>query len=38
MRLFKESNVVNRISIKFYFEEKDRYNTWHKLEPSFNRL
>lgn len=38
MELFKESNVVEKTSINFYFEEKDKYNQWRKLEPSFNRM
>jgi len=38
MDLFRESNVVEGTSINFYFEEKDQYNNWRKIEPSFNRL
>ncbi len=38
MSLFRESNVVEGTSINFYFEEKDLYNNWRKIEPSFNRL
>jgi hypothetical protein len=36
--LFKESNTVEGTSINFYFEEKDKYNNWRKIEPSFNRM
>lgn len=38
MGLFRESNVVEGTSINFYFEEKDSYNNWRKIEPSFNRI
>ena len=38
MELFKESHTVEGNSIKFYFEYKDDYGVWRKLEPSFNRL
>lgn len=38
MRLFKESNIVEKTAIHFYFEEKNTYNVWKKIEPSFNRM
>jgi hypothetical protein len=38
MNLFRESNVVEGTAIHFYFEEKNKYNVWSKVEPSFNRL
>jgi hypothetical protein len=38
MRLFKESNTVEATAIHFYFETKDKYNVWRKVEPSFNRM
>lgn len=38
MELFRESNVVEGTCINFYFEQKDQYNNWRKVEPSFNRL
>lgn len=38
MKLFKESNVVESTAIHFYFEQKDNYNIWRKVEPSFNRM
>jgi hypothetical protein len=38
MQLFRESNVVECTAIHFYFEEKNKYNVWNKVEPSFNRL
>lgn len=38
MRLFKESHTVEGTAIHFYFETKDKYNNWRKVEPSFNRM
>lgn len=38
MQLFKESNTVEKTVINFYFEEKNEYNIWRKIEPSFNRM
>lgn len=38
MQLFKESHCVEGTSIQFYFEQKDKYNRWSKLEPSFNKI
>lgn len=38
MALFRESNTVEGTVIKFYFERKDKYNNWSKVEPSFNRM
>lgn len=39
MTLFKESNVVEKMAIKYYFYEKDeRASKWNKIEPSFNRM
>lgn len=38
MQLFKESNVVEGTAINFYFEEKNEYNIWRKIEPSFNKM
>lgn len=38
MRLFRESNTVEGTAIHFYFKTKDKYNVWHKSEPSFNRM
>jgi hypothetical protein len=38
MSMFRESNVVEATAIHFYFEEKNKYNIWNKVEPSFNRL
>ncbi|MDR1155278.1 MAG: DUF3164 family protein [Bacteroidales bacterium] len=38
MNLFRESNVVEGCVINFYFEEKNNYNVWRKIEPSFNRM
>ncbi len=38
MNLFKESNTVEGTAIHFYFETKNKYNIWSKVEPSFNRM
>lgn len=38
MSLFRESNTVEGTVVKFYFEQKDKYNNWAKVEPSFNRM
>ena len=38
MRLFKEAHTVEGTAIHFYFETKNKYNVWRKVEPSFNRL
>ena len=38
MSLFRESNTVEGTVIRFYFERKDKYNNWSKVEPSFNRM
>lgn len=38
MNLFRESNTTEKTVIHFYFEEKDKYNNWKKLEPSFNKM
>ena len=38
MQLFKESNVVERTALNFYFYEKTELGVWRKLEPSFNRM
>jgi hypothetical protein len=38
MQLFKESNTVESTVINFYFGEKNDYNVWRKIEPSFNRM
>lgn len=38
MSLFRESNAIEKTVINFYFEEKNNYNVWRKLEPSFNRM
>lgn len=36
--LFKESHCVEGTVIQFYFERKDKYNRWTKVEPSFNKM
>lgn len=38
MKLFKESNVVERNAINFYFHRRDNLGVWRKIEPSFCRL
>jgi len=38
MSLFKESHCVEGTVIQFYFERKDSYNRWLKVEPSFNKI
>ena len=38
MQLFKESNVVERMAVNFYFYERTDMGGWRKLEPSFNRM
>lgn len=38
MQLFRESNVTEKTAVHFYFEERDKYNIWRKVEPSFNRM
>lgn len=38
MQLFKESHCVEGTVIQFYFEQKDKYNRWMKVEPSFNKI
>ncbi|MFK1716202.1 DUF3164 family protein [Bacteroides fragilis] len=38
MSLFRESNTVEGSVICFYFEKRDKYNNWNRIEPSFNRM
>ena len=38
MRLFKESNVVYKTAINYYFYKRDVDGVWRKIEPSFNRM
>ena len=38
MKLFKESNVVEKTAINYYFYELSDMGVWKKLEPSFNRM
>jgi hypothetical protein len=39
MQLFKESNVVQKTALNYYFWERDgETNVWHRIEPSFCRL
>jgi hypothetical protein len=38
MKLFKESNVVEKTAINYYFYELSDMGVWKKVEPSFNRM
>ncbi|MBQ7421331.1 MAG: DUF3164 family protein [Prevotella sp.] len=38
MNLFRESNVVQRTALNYYFSKRDKDGVWRKLEPSFCRL
>lgn len=38
MGLFKESNVVMKTAINYYFSRRDKEGVWRRLEPSFCRL
>lgn len=38
MQLFKESNVVYKTAINYYFYKRDTDGVWRKIEPSFNRM
>lgn len=38
MDLFRESNVVQRTAINYYFHLRDDKNVWHRIEPSFCRM
>lgn len=38
MRMFQESNKVERTAINYYFQERDSRGVWRKIEPSFNRM
>jgi len=38
MKLFRESNVVMRNAVNYYFSKKGADGVWHRIEPSFCRL
>ncbi len=38
MDLFRESNVVQRTALNYYFSKRDKDGVWRRLEPSFCRL
>lgn len=38
MALFKESNVVQKTAVNYYFHQKDKDGVWRRIEPSFCRL
>lgn len=38
MNLFRESNVVQRTALNYYFSKRDKNGVWRKIEPSFCRL
>lgn len=38
MQLFKESNVVYKTAINYYFHRRDKAGVWRRIEPSFCRL
>jgi hypothetical protein len=38
MGLFKESNVVQKQAVNYYFHKRDKNGVWRRIEPSFCRL
>ena len=38
MNLFRESNVIQRTALNYYFSKRDKDGVWRRLEPSFCRL
>lgn len=38
MVLFKESNVVQKTALNYYFSRRDKDGVWRKIEPSFCRI
>lgn len=38
MDLFRESNVVYKTAVNYYFHKRDGNGVWHRIEPSFCRL
>lgn len=38
MDLFRESNVVQKTAVNYYFSKKDKNGVWRRIEPSFCRI
>lgn len=38
MDLFRESNVVYKTAVNYYFHQRDENGVWRRIEPSFCRL
>jgi hypothetical protein len=38
MDLFRESNVVYKTAVNYYFHRRDEHGVWRRIEPSFCRL
>lgn len=38
MTMFKESNVVQRNAVNYYFSQRDKNGVWVRVEPSFCRM
>ena len=38
MGLFRESNVVYKTAVNYYFHKRDENGVWRRIEPSFCRL
>lgn len=38
MELFRESNVVTKTAVNYYFHQRDNNGVWKRIEPSFCRL
>ncbi len=38
MDLFRESNVVSKTAINYYFSQRDQNGVWRRIEPSFCRM
>ena len=38
MDLFRESNVVYKTAVNYYFHKRGENGVWHRIEPSFCRL
>lgn len=38
MNLFKESHIVSKTAVNYYFYQKDDKGVWRRIEPSFCRL
>lgn len=38
MGLFKESNIVQKTAVNYYFSKRDDNGVWRRIEPSFCRL